>query len=374
MWPLDDEPFLWFEAGPDRKPEWDKDPPTFSLLWRQNSDVPIQIPGPHIVTNLFGRTAVGYSIVSFDFVKLIMHIQAEVFADFPTDFSDSPSPPSSPALSPVSPAFSPASIGEEDNGEQLTVEVSDPSIDEVTQQLSERVHFDSPPQSPRPASTSEPPYIPDVDAAPPPSSPFMCNPLSVNSLSDTFSSSSSTLSVGTSSTAPSTYAVSPSPKPFGTSSSSSPAPELCRSPRRSPPATVYEQFGDEYMGSPAAGHSIEDLDLPAPPLNQIVLEEYPADIDRRRAKRSGSYPEVAEDFDLAMDDIDPRPRKKATKTARKRHPCTIPGCIESFTRPNDVLRHIKNAAIHKGTVQQAEALAAANSTLCKYCGEGTVSS
>jgi len=69
-----------------------------------------------------------------------------------------------------------------------------------------------------------------------------------------------------------------------------------------------------------------------------------------------------------MDDVDPRPRKKAVRAAPKRHPCTIPGCTESFTRPNDVLRHIKNAAIHKGSTQQAEALAA-SSTVCKYCGE-----
>jgi len=123
------------------------------------------------------------------------------------------------------------------------------------------------------------------------------------------------------------------------------------------------------MGGLAAD-STKDFDTVMPPLNQIVLEEHPMDVaqPRRSAKRSGSFPDIDEVFD-AMDDIDPRPRKRVIKAARKRHPCPVPGCTESFTRPNDVLRHIKNAAIHKGTVQQAEALAAANSTLCKYCGE-----
>ncbi|KAJ7717831.1 hypothetical protein DFH07DRAFT_860944 [Mycena maculata] len=348
LWPLDDEPLLWFDEADIKPPAelWDKDPTTFSLLWRQNSARPIRIAGPHITTNLFGRTA------------------AEVFADFPTDFSDSPSPPSSPSLSPVSPVFPPAATGEENHGQPPTI---DPLIDEVTEKLSERVHIDSPPQSPRPVSTPEP-HIPNDDTAPPPLSPSTCNPSSVNSLLDTFSfsSSSSTLSVGTSSNTPSTYAVSPSPKPFSTSSRSSPALGLRSSPRRSSPPTVFgiPELGVEYRESPV-GNSTRDFDVTIPPLNQIVLEEHPMDVARSR--RGGSSPEAAED--LAMDGIDPRPREKAVKAARKRHPCPVPGCTELFTRPNDVLRHIKNAAIHKGTVQQAEALAAANSTLCKYCGE-----
>ncbi|KAJ7496965.1 hypothetical protein FB451DRAFT_1457032 [Mycena latifolia] len=344
LWPLDGEPLLWFDG---KEPDWDKDPSKFSLLWRQNSVVPIRIPGPHIPTNLFGRTV------------------AEVFADFPTDFYDTPSPPSSPSLSPVSPIFSSSPIDEEDNGQLSKNELHDPTIDEVSQQLSDRVHLDSPaPQPPHPLSTSDPLHMPH-DTTPPPMSPSTCDPLSVNSLSDTFSSSSSsTLSVGTSSTAPSTYAVSPSPKPFSTvSSSSSPALGLCRSPRRSPPT----HFGE--VGEPNLGfHSIQGSYTTTP--GQIVLEEYPLDGVRRHrsTKRTGSYSEDDEDFAAPMDDVT-RPRKRnITRAAPKRHPCTVPGCTESFTRPNDVLRHIKNAAIHKGTTQQAEALAA-SSTLCKYCGE-----
>jgi len=108
-----------------------------------------------------------------------------------------------------------------------------------------------------------------------------------------------------------------------------------------------------------------------PALNQIVLEEHPPDAVQRRGytKRSGSYSDEDEDFSPPMDDMNARPRKRTvTKAAPKRHPCTVPGCNDSFTRPNDVLRHVRNAAIHKGTAQQAEALAA-SPTLCRYCGE-----
>ncbi|KAJ6593534.1 hypothetical protein B0H19DRAFT_1090815 [Mycena capillaripes] len=231
----------------------------------------------------------------------------------------------------------------------------------MSQQLSDRVHLDSPPQSPVSISVSDD----DVPSLP---SPPTCNPLSINSLSD-ISSSSSTLSVGTSSNTSSTYAVSPSPKPFCTSSSSSPAPVLRRSPRRSPPPTTppeVNELGEPFNGDPPT-HSLRDLNTPLAPLTQIVLEEHPMDDIGvySSMKRTGSYDDDG-DFGSMMDDA--RPRKKAGRVALKRHPCTVPGCTESFTRLNDVLRHVKNAAIHKGSTQQAEALAA-SSTLCKYCGE-----
>ncbi|KAJ7125072.1 hypothetical protein C8R44DRAFT_734384 [Mycena epipterygia] len=346
LWPLDDEPLLWFPLKDAKTvPDWDNDPPTFSLLWGKKSTFPIRLPGPHIQTNLFGRTA------------------AEAFADFPTDFYDSPSPPSSPSLSPVSPAFPPSSL-DEHSGQLPTNDLPDPSIDEVSQQLSDSVHLNSPPQSPRPLSIPEPLHIDHDDIVPIPPSPSTCDPLSINSLSDAFSSSSSTLSVGTSSTASSTYAVSPSPKPSSTiSSRNSPAPGLRRSPRRSSPPVISEvsELSEQYRGSPVATW---DSHAVVPTLNQIILEEYPLDTARRRrnAKRTGF-----EDEELT-DDEDVRPRKRTVKTAPKRHPCTVPGCTESFTRLNDVLRHIKNAAIHKGTTQQAEALAS-SPTVCKKCGE-----
>lgn len=53
------------------------------------------------------------------------------------------------------------------------------------------------------------------------------------------------------------------------------------------------------------------------------------------------------------------------KNAKERHPCTIPGCEESFTRPNDVQRHMRNAAKHK----TAAALDDDSATRCKLCGE-----
>ncbi|KAJ6495756.1 hypothetical protein C8R47DRAFT_371150 [Mycena vitilis] len=220
----------------------------------------------------------------------------------------------------------------------------------MSQQLSDRIRFNSPPQSPRALS------------------PSTCNPLSTNSLSDAFSSSSSTLSAGRSSNTSSTYAVSPSPQPFS-SRSTSPAPGLRRSPRRSPPLSNLQvaEPGEQFNGS--ATDSIKDWNTPVAPLTQIVLEEQPLDDVRlrRSAKRTGSSEDDGA-FEFMEDDEGTRPRKKALSVAPKRHPCTVPGCSESFTRPNDVLRHVKNAAVHKGSSQQAEALAA-SSTLCKYCGE-----
>ncbi|KAJ7502932.1 hypothetical protein B0H11DRAFT_1906743 [Mycena galericulata] len=315
LWPLDDEPLLWFEAGDDRKPDWDKDPPHFSYLWRQNSDIPMRIPGPHIRTNLFGRTA------------------TEVFADFPTDFYDSPSPPSSPSLSPVSPAFPPASINGETSGQPPTIDPPDTSIDEVTQQLSQRIRLDSPPQSP---FSVEPPYIANDDTALPPPSPSMCN-LFVSQLTIR-------------------HFLVLQQHVVGGIVEHCPVHICC--------FTVTLNHAVPAL----AALRLQTPDAAVPHLNQIVLEEHPVDVARRRrSTRSGSHTDVNEDLELAMDDIDPHRRKKAIK-ARKRHPCTVDGCTESFTRLNDVLRHIKNAAIHKGTVQQEEALAAANSTAsCNAC-------
>ncbi|KAJ7039072.1 hypothetical protein C8F04DRAFT_1087007 [Mycena alexandri] len=352
LWPLHDEPLLCFD-GPletdkdgrvktkeelqkeeEELVDWDKDPPTFSYLWQDGRKTPIRLPGPHIRTNLLGRTA------------------EECFRDFPNDFEDSPPSSPSQSLSPISP-FSPNSSGEENSGRIPTYDLPDTSVDEMSQQLSDRIYFDSPlPQSPIPIPVTN-------DTVLPPLSRSTCDPLSVNSLSDSYSSSS-TLSVGTSSTAPSTYAASPSPKPFIASSSESPP-----GPRRSPRISLPLSMERDEPGDPYKRGGILNLTIMVPPPNQIVLEEAPT--IRRSVKRNGSYDDD-EDFDSQMDDIDARPRKKIVRVAPKRHPCTVPGCHESFTRPNDVLRHVKNAAIHKGSAQQAAALAA-SSTLCKYCGE-----
>ncbi|KAF7362198.1 hypothetical protein MVEN_00565900 [Mycena venus] len=351
LWPLEDEPLLWFkQAKPGDKPDWNSDPTHFSLLWRGGDKDPIHITGPLIHTNLFGRTP------------------AEAFADFPTDFSNFDTPPGTPllTLSPVSPVFSP-SFGGENSGQIPTNDLPDSidEVDEMSQQLLDRMHLDSPPlspQSPQSVSISHTP--------PPPPSPPTCNPSSINSLSDGFSSStSSTLSVGTTSDTSSTYAVSPSPAPFPVSSSSSPAPVLPRSPRRSSSPTIHKvpESGEHFID----GHWAPlDSSTPVVPLTQIILEEHPMeDTVRCPGAKRGSC-EDDEDLQSLMD-VDggnARRRKKITRVAPKRHPCTVPGCTESFTRPNDVLRHIRNAAIHKGSTQQAEALAA-SSTLCKFCGE-----
>ncbi|KAJ7188615.1 hypothetical protein C8R46DRAFT_26520 [Mycena filopes] len=352
-WPLHDDPGLWYdepsktdkdgrvktdeelEEEMSRLVRWDEDPPQFSYLWEEGRKAPIKLLEPHIPTNLFGRTV------------------AECFADFPTDFEDTPPP--SPLLSPMSPVFSPSALGEEDSGLIPTYNLPDTSVDEMSQQLWDSIRFDSPPpQSPLPIPISV-----DEALVPPPLSPSTCDQLSVNSHTDSYSSSS-TLSVGTSSNTSSTYALSPSPKPFIASTSNSP-PGPSRPLRRLSPLSIEA----EKTVDPCNG-----LTVIIPPPNQIVLEEAPTvDAGRRQSvKRNGSCDDD-EDFDSQMDDFDGRPRKKTVaRIAPKRHPCTVPGCHESFTRPNDVLRHVKNAAIHKGSAQQAAALAA-SSTLCKYCGE-----
>ncbi|KAG7091012.1 hypothetical protein E1B28_010075 [Marasmius oreades] len=56
--------------------------------------------------------------------------------------------------------------------------------------------------------------------------------------------------------------------------------------------------------------------------------------------------------------------KKKRKT--NRYPCPIGGCKETFTRKNDVRRHIQNAAVHRGSVEaiQWQSKAGTRCTLC----------
>ncbi|KAJ6611283.1 hypothetical protein B0H10DRAFT_2056935 [Mycena sp. CBHHK59/15] len=354
LWPLEETPLLWFNEN--ETPDWDKDPAQFSFLWRQGDGKPIRVTGAIVPTNLFGRTA------------------EEAFRDFPNDFCETPSPHASPSLSPGSSQFpeSPLPVVDEASGQGIPSDSPDSTIDEMSQQLLDRVHVDSPPP-PQSVSISGPLHSHNDDDASPLLSSPTCNPLSTITLQDTFSSSSSTLSVGTSSNAPTTYAFSPSPNSSSTlSSSSSPAPGLRRSPRRSPPVHTGRLY--QIPDQPEGGLAYPNVEGPwPPPANQIVLEEHPQDTaQRRRGAKRGSYhnddPEYDDDFEPAEDDMDSRPRKKSNRVTPKRHPCTVPGCYERFTRPNDVLRHIKNAAIHKGSPEQAHALEA-SSTLCKFCGE-----
>ncbi|KAF8891762.1 hypothetical protein BD779DRAFT_1670727 [Infundibulicybe gibba] len=61
--------------------------------------------------------------------------------------------------------------------------------------------------------------------------------------------------------------------------------------------------------------------------------------------------------------------KKSSKpgTKLKRHLCPIAGCGETFTRRNDVLRHQRNAAKHRGIFRQNQD--EESRTRCKFCGE-----
>ncbi|KAJ7647647.1 hypothetical protein FB45DRAFT_894030 [Roridomyces roridus] len=219
LWPLHDDPLLMC-FKPENKskvedcdPKWNEDPPKFSLLWRRDREIPLNIEGPQIPTNLFGRTV------------------AEVFADFPV-YYDSPS--SSPSLSPPSLPCSPLTFSDEDMTPPSSAS-SDPSIDEMAEQLTERIVIDSPVLSPLPLPAPDLPSTPDENPM-----PSLCTPmLTLNSPS---SSTSRTLSVGTASTSSSTYAVSPT----ATGSSGGASPHADLKPR-SPVLSVRVVELDEYI-------------------------------------------------------------------------------------------------------------------------------
>jgi len=77
--------------------------------------------------------------------------------------------------------------------------------------------------------------------------------------------------------------------------------------------------------------------------------------------------------DREWDPADDGGGDSSAKKRRKinRYPCPVPNCKETFTRRNDVRRHVRNAAVHR---DQPDALAILGevagdiSTRCKYCG------
>ncbi|KAL0581350.1 hypothetical protein V5O48_000726 [Marasmius crinis-equi] len=60
----------------------------------------------------------------------------------------------------------------------------------------------------------------------------------------------------------------------------------------------------------------------------------------------------------------PADKKKRRKT--NRYPCLISGCKETFTRKNDVRRHVMNAAIHRDSPEALQ-LQGKPGTRCKLC-------
>ncbi|KAJ7244167.1 hypothetical protein B0H12DRAFT_1129723 [Mycena haematopus] len=333
LWPLCYDPPLMYELG--LEPNWHADPSHYTLLWQPETNTPLRITGPVICTNLFGHTA------------------AEAFAGFPTNFDEfdsAPSSPSSPSLSIESVASS--SCASDENGRRMLVvdlpDLIDDDVDEMSVQLTDRMLLDSPAL---PSPPFRPVLILDDDSlplSPPPSQPT-CNPSSTNDLFDGFSPSTTLVAL---SNASSTCAPSPSPVPFLASSSifpargssASPAPEPRRSPRRASPSTTIlkvpgpkDHFIDDVAKLPAAQES--SYPPAVVPLTQIVLEDHPME---NVARHSAATRGLKADKSFK----DASSTKKPAK-AVKRHPCTVPGCTESFTRPNDVQRHIKNAAIHR---------------------------
>ncbi|KIK69062.1 hypothetical protein GYMLUDRAFT_634844 [Collybiopsis luxurians FD-317 M1] len=100
---------------------------------------------------------------------------------------------------------------------------------------------------------------------------------------------------------------------------------------------------------------------------------------RDAATRSGKRhvtPEEEDDesaLDQSADALSPLAGSPVKTSGKKRkvnrYPCPVPSCKETFTRRNDVRRHIRNAAVHRDS---PEALALIGEvvgagTRCKYC-------
>ncbi|KAJ3975055.1 hypothetical protein EV361DRAFT_558224 [Lentinula raphanica] len=67
----------------------------------------------------------------------------------------------------------------------------------------------------------------------------------------------------------------------------------------------------------------------------------------------------------------PSPSTKTSGKKRRtnRYPCPVPSCKETFTRRNDVRRHIRNAAVHRDSPEALALLgeAVGTGTRCKFC-------
>ncbi|KAJ3866687.1 hypothetical protein EV359DRAFT_62119 [Lentinula novae-zelandiae] len=99
---------------------------------------------------------------------------------------------------------------------------------------------------------------------------------------------------------------------------------------------------------------------------------------RAAVSRSGKRPVTSDEEDeSALDqsvDALPTTVVSPTKPSGKkrkvnRYPCPVPLCKETFTRRNDVRRHIKNAAVHRDSPEALALLGevVGAGTRCKYC-------
>ncbi|KAJ4483809.1 hypothetical protein J3R30DRAFT_1836206 [Lentinula aciculospora] len=139
--------------------------------------------------------------------------------------------------------------------------------------------------------------------------------------------------------------------------------------RSSTSGSVFEEDDDD-----------EEFDRPERHLGKSASKSLIAGRSRVAASRSSKRPvtsEEEEEEESALDqsiDALPTPIASLTKPSGKkrkvnRYSCPVPLCRETFTRRNDVRRHIKNAAVHRDS---PEALALLGETVgagtrCKYC-------
>lgn len=97
---------------------------------------------------------------------------------------------------------------------------------------------------------------------------------------------------------------------------------------------------------------------------------------RNATSRSGKRPVTSDEedesaLDQSLDALPVTAAPKPTGKKRKvnRYECPVPLCKETFTRRNDVRRHIKNAAIHRDSPEALALLgeAVGTGTRCKFC-------
>ncbi|KAF9268709.1 hypothetical protein L218DRAFT_526096 [Marasmius fiardii PR-910] len=92
-------------------------------------------------------------------------------------------------------------------------------------------------------------------------------------------------------------------------------------------------------------------------------------------KRSARISEDDADEDMEVDialpakATDAQDVSSSVKKKRKtnRYSCPLTGCKETFTRKNDVRRHIQNAAVHRDSAEAIQWQSKAGTTRCKLC-------
>ncbi|KAJ3749435.1 hypothetical protein DFH05DRAFT_673691 [Lentinula detonsa] len=117
---------------------------------------------------------------------------------------------------------------------------------------------------------------------------------------------------------------------------------------------------------------------PRKPASQSLTTGSRSRRSRTAASRSGKRPVTSEEeedsaLDQSVETLPPpitSPSKPSGKKRKvNRYPCPVPLCKETFTRRNDVRRHIRNAAVHRDSPEALALLgeAVGAGTRCKFC-------